>query len=180
MKEFLKTWGLEILVFVGLTAGFIAVLLMTGCSWPARRAAGVVTPPKETFTTISHSLNWLVTLSIMGIGASVAAAIFLPIKGLACAAAGGFATVLGLALIIPAIAPYLPWFALALVVAATGAAIWYFRKYVLATSCAVEFGKDMSKALTDEEAAVVKALHAGKQIKLGVKGLIDQTIAKVK
>ncbi len=160
-------------------AVIVAVMSLSGCG-EARNVIDHAKRSSHGSGSIGGTINWLVTISILGIGACVAAAIFLPVKGLACAGAGGFATVLGLALIIPAIQPFLPWVALGIIVLAFAAGIWYFRKYVLATHCAVDFGTDMSRANTEAEAEVVKAMHATKQLQMGVKNLIDQTIAKVK
>ncbi len=151
---------------------FTMVAAVVGCGG-VRAAADFATKHKP-----CGQLDWLVTLSILGIGASVAAAIFLPIKAIASACIGGFVTILALALFVSALTPYLPWIALGLTLMAIAAGIWYFRKYVLTAHAAVAFGKAAADVSLPMSIAQIKVQHAAQQTKLGVKSIIDDMLTK--
>ena len=125
-------------------------------------------------------LVWLSTISILGIGASIAAAIFLGAKKIAVAGIGGFGSILASAIVVNAARPFLIWLALALAGILVIAGIVMLRKYILGFEAAVAFGCDMSKADTEVEAQRVRDVHSHNQIITGVKTLIDKTIEKVK
>ncbi len=155
----------------------LMALFMAGCG-------GVrPSPPVSIFDApgdVNVMLVWLSAISIVGIGGCIAAAVFLPIKRLAVAGIAGFAVVLGLALGVKAILPFLPWVMLALLVLGVAAVVWYFRKYSIGMESAVRFGLDMTNTTTNEGAEVVKDNHAIDQTRLGVKSLIDQTLKSLK
>lgn len=172
MKRFMREhlWQIVIIVIIG---GILA-LLATGCGHRAPPAPRIANPFSSAGNADTNALLvWMIMVSIAGIGACVAAAIFLPVKQLAVAGASGFATVLVLALTLKAALPFLPWVALGLFLIAGALVIVRFRKYVLGTDAAVRFGVDMTKADTQAEAELVKIKHATSQEKLGVRSLID-------
>ncbi len=151
-------------------------LMLVGCG-------GTRKPPIVPFgmsSDVNVVLVWLVFMSILGIGACIAAAIFLPIKKLAVAGIAGFASILGIALFVKAALPYLPWIVLGLIAVAIALAVVYFRRYVLATHAAVDFGYLMTRAETDEQAALLKVTQASVQDRLGVKSIIDASLKKIK
>lgn len=124
------------------------------------------------------ALVWIIALSIFGIGACVAAAIFLPVKQLATAIAAGFTATLILALTVKAILPYLSFIALGLGAIAVAIAVVYFRRYVLATHAAIAFGKEVSDPTSGLTLEQIKIEHAAKQKTAGVKTIIDGILDK--
>ena len=80
------------------------------------------------------------------------------------------------------VAEFAGTFLLVLFAAGAVVAILLARKYHLFGTMAVAFGRDMSKAETDDDAEKVKALHAQAQDILGVRTLVDKalTLAKAK
>ncbi len=136
----------------------VIVLAMFACfSYGCGGVRGDVPHPGKN-GSVGGTLNWLIAVGIIGIGASVAAAIWLPVKTIAAASIGGFAAILGLSLFITAITPYLPYFALAIGLFAIGGGIWYFRQWVLATH----------------------AVASGTPVPPGIQKIIDRVMAKVK
>lgn len=150
----------------------IFTLAVAGC--------GDVNVPRSAIGNADVMLVWMMALSITGIGLSVAAAIFLPVKHLAVAGMAGFGTILGLTLTVKAALPFLPWVALLMILAGAILGIIWLRRYVMATHAAVQFGLDMTAANTDVEAEAVKNKHAINQIKGRVDGIIDQTLKAAK
>jgi glucan phosphoethanolaminetransferase (alkaline phosphatase superfamily) len=174
MKNFLNAWRVE-LVLLFLLLGALAVMSLVGCG-AVRPATTVAHHFFQTDSGESSLLLWLVSISILGIGGCIAAAIFLPVKQLAVSGIAGFASVLGLALVVKAALPFLPYVALAFAVLAVAAGIMLFRRYVMGLHAAVLFGTSMSKAETDAQAELLKIQHAAFQEQIGVKGIIDTAL----
>ena len=102
--------------------------LMSGC----RYRAGYVSPPTVGSAALDTTVGWTVAIGILGLGASVAALIWLPVlKRTALACAAGFAAVIGAALTVQAVQPYLPWVGLGLILAAATVGILELRKHVV-------------------------------------------------
>jgi len=156
----------------------LCLFLNTGCS--SRVTTPPVAKPPVAGSDLSSVLLWAAALSILGIGASVAALVWLPTKKLAIAGIAGFGTMLGVALTVKALQPYLLWIGLVVIAAFAVAVFLVIRKQGLASSMAVLFGLDMTKAETDAQAEQVKATHAALQEALGVRGLIDRLLQRAK
>ncbi len=155
----------------------ILMLTMVGCGGGIRPPAP---PAGKQDQSIDSILVWLSAVAVLGIGASIAAAVFLPIKKLSIAGVAGFGSILGCALLVKAALPFLPWIALGLVLLLVGAAIYYFSRYVLATHEAVRFGHDVAAAVTDEDVEATKQMHARIQDDSGVRGIITSALKSVK
>jgi hypothetical protein len=175
MKEFAKnTWDL-ILIYALIVA---AIVWLNGCGGvrltPTMTVAAAHELARQAEEKDAYSfLLWVAGISILGLGGCVVASILLPLKKIWAALAAGFGATLAISLTTRAALPYLPWVALGVGLVAVGVAIWYFRKYVLATHAAVLFGTSMTSAETDAQAAALKAQHAAFQQQIGVKGIID-------
>ncbi len=176
--------ALELLKILIVCLLFFWLLSMMGCTTRAERHAALLLQEKQrhegNYADTNTLLIWLSSMSIIGLGGCAVAAILLPIKKLWGALAVGFACVLSVSLTVKAALPYMQWVALGVGLVSVAAAIWYFRKYVIATRAAVCFGEAMTDANSEAEAMIVKSKHAVEQAKLGVKTLIDNTITKIK
>lgn len=159
---------------------FAASLTLTSCFGRRVPPPSVLHLGGSTDHDTSALLLWIATLSILGIGAAIAAAIFLPIKKLATAIGAGFAATLVLSITLKAALPYMPWVALFVGLCAVGCALWYFRQWVRATHAAVQFGCDMTVAESQEACEIVKLTNSTAQDKLGVKSIIDSVLTKVR
>jgi hypothetical protein len=165
-------------VFIGLALiGFAMLLLMAGCTV---RGTSALVAPAVGGADLNSVLLWTVAASLLGLGVSVAAAVWLHSVLVAATGISGFGTILAAAVSLKVIQPYLGWFVLAGFVAAAIVAFFSLRHLSMAKTAAVLFGKDMTSANTDDEAAAVKATHSAIQGYLGVKGLIDKTLTKAK
>lgn len=177
-KQFCKAWDIEIFLFI-LALAILAISRLTACAkviqqdGPAKHFFGV---PADT----SALLLWLVSIAVLGLGACTAASIFLPVKRLALAGAGGFGTILVLALTIKAALPFLPWVALAFAILGVAAGIVLFRRYVLGLHAAVAFGNDACNVVTKDELSRIKDAHAVRQLDLGVKTVIDTALSSIR
>lgn len=156
----------------------ILVFILVGCGEARAVASAAKKPPGG--ADVNAMLVWLTTISIMGIGACIAAAVFLPVKKLAVAIGAGFASVLAMALTVKAALPFLPWVALGVIVLGFAVGVVLFRRYVLGLNAAVGYGCAVANAVTDEDVASVKEKHAAIQEAFGVKRIIDNVLAKYK
>lgn len=151
-------------------------LAASGCT--VRGPAHAALPPPAGGSDLNALLLWAVAVSFVGIAASVSAVIWLPTKKLALSCLAGFGAMLGCAIGVKVIQPYLGYIVLGafiLLVLAAAYAVWRMH---LATRMAVAFGKDMGGAITDDDAQAVKDKHAVLQAAAGVKGIIDKVLAR--
>ncbi len=128
----------------------IALALLSGCT--VRGPAHVHPGPLPGGSDLSALLLWTVGASMLGIAISFGALVWLPTKKLALAGIATFGSLLACALTVKVIQPYLGWIVLGLFAAGAVAAMALIRKYHL-------FGRDMSLAETDAEAAKVAAAY---------------------
>lgn len=154
----------------------VFLMMLVSCKTRAEKAAELVKHDHHVQT--ATIFTWLAVAAVIGIGGCVTAAIFLPLKKVWVSLAGGFAAVLAMSLVIEAAIPYMAYVALAIGLIAVAVAIWYFRKYVIATKSAVQFGCELIANPTQFE--LLKDTHADLQEKMGVKKIIDKTIATVR
>ncbi len=169
----------EFLVIIALLLALLAtVVFLNSCGFGLRKAPTL--PKPNDHANIGSALVWMVTVSVFGIGASIAAAVFLPMKRMAVAAIAGFGSILGCALLVSAAMPFLPWVALGLILILVIAGILLLRNYVIATHCAVTYGHMIENAETDADVAMVKTVNATQQQAHGVKKIIEGALNKVK
>lgn len=158
-----------------------APLFLAGCT--VRGAAAIPTthtsPPPG-----GDDLRWLllaaVGVGILGMGLSVAAAVWLPVKRMACAACAGFATILAVSLAVKAAQPYLLWVVGIGAVLLIGLAVYAICRLHLLARAAVAFGVDMTANASAQSAQAVKDKHAMLQASQGIKEAMDYTLAVVK
>lgn len=73
-----------------------------------KQAKAVLALDQEYHTSFESELPWLMTVCILGVGASIAAAFFLPsLRVVASVGVAGFGSALGLILLVEAVLPYL-------------------------------------------------------------------------
>lgn len=170
-----------VLIPLAVIVGSLLLMMLCGCSGARAVASGAPIPkPPPGGADLNYVLLCTVALSILGIGASVLALVWLPTKRMALAGVAGFGSMLAIALTVKVLQPYLLWVALAGLAAAAVGAILAMRKLGTANTLAVMFGRDMSRAITDEDAEQVKATHAALQDAAGVRAIIDRILAKTK
>lgn len=124
------------LAWHAVTTFFKPHAILIACSLPfvtgCRYRAGYVSPPTTASAALDVTVGWTVAIGILGLGASVAALIWLPVlKRTALACAAGFAAVIGCALMVQAVQPYLPWVGLGLILTAAVVGILELRKHVV-------------------------------------------------
>ncbi len=162
-----------------LTCG-AALCVTAGCFTPRVPGAGLPTLPVPAGgADLNALLLYAVGVSFLGIAASVAALVWLPTKKLALAGLAGFGAMLACALGVKVAQPYLGYVVLGSFVLLLAGAVYVIRKYHMTALAAVGFGRDMSNAITDEDARAVKRLHAATQEDAGVRKVMDKLIAKV-
>ena len=129
----------------------LALLVLPGCvvRGPAHTTPAAAIPGGS---ALSALLLWTVGAAMVGVAASVAALVWLPTKKLALSGVAGFGALLGCALTVKVIQPYLGWIVLGMFATGAAAAVVLLRKYNA-------FGRDMSLADTEAAAAKVIADH---------------------
>lgn len=152
-------------------------LALAGCQRRGQPNAPAVPPPGG--SDLTALLIWVIAAAIVGIGLSIAALVWLPTKKLALSSAAGFAGMLGVALTVKVAQPYMGWVVLAGFVICAIGAIYLFRKWVLTGKSAIAFGCDVAEA-DPERIELVKARHMAKQQELGIHGLIESELKKLK
>lgn len=127
-------WWVIILLFL---AGLAAFAIFSGCT----PRAPFTPPPTNPFAATGNAeaelqalFTWAVAVALFGVGASIAATVFLSsvIPSLAkwgIAGAMGFGAILILAVFFKVSLPFLPWIALALLAVAIGLGIYYLRNH---------------------------------------------------
>lgn len=142
---------LEVLVLAILFGALL--LLLSGC---ALRGPTPATGPAVQHITggsdLSALLLWTVGAAMVGVAASAAALVWLPTKKLALSGVVGFGVLLACALTVKVIQPYLGWIVLGMFATGAATALVLLRKYNA-------FGREMSLANTEHEAAKVIADH---------------------
>jgi hypothetical protein len=129
---------------------------------------------------LNSLLLWIVGGAIVGVGGSIAAAIWMRSALIGLAGVAGFGAMIVSAVSLKVVQPYLGWFVgggAALFAAIT---ILVVHKLNLSRTVAVLFGSDMEHATTAAEVAAVKRSHSAFQKLLGVKPLVDRTLKTAK
>lgn len=128
---------------------------------------------------IDALMIWMLTISILGIGASIALSSFVG-KKIAGAGVAGFGSILVAALLVKAAIPFLPWVSLGMILIGSAFLIWYARKQMKAQDAVAAYACEVEGAVSDADVQELKARHALQQRMSGVKSIVEKSLTRVK
>ncbi len=105
---------------IGLGLILLAVMLMVGCSVIPHPSPLPSPPVPDNLQVVDKGLNWLIVLSVLTFGASVAAFFYLPQHRVSFGLGSGAVGVIALSLLLKVSLPFIPYIALGLGVLAVG------------------------------------------------------------